>query len=80
MFISSKNTKKENIFMNNIDKIDELIKEVPKILNFEESLKICKFIGFSLYLIKEIIDFGNIIKNTTKLQIETKIFIDELKE
>ena len=80
LFISSKNTNKENCFMENIDKIDDIINnEVPKLLNFNESSKMCKFIGFSLYLIKEIIDFGNIIKNTTNLQIETKDFIEQLR-
>ena len=80
LFISRKNTKKENCFMENIDKIDDIInKEVPKLLNINESLKMCSFIGFSFYLIKEIIDFGNIIKNTTNLQIETTNFIEELK-
>ena len=81
LFISSKNTKKENYFMKNIDNIDELINnEVPKLLCFNESSKMCKFIGFSLYLIKEIIDFGNIIKNTIKLKFETISFIEKLKE
>ena len=81
LFISSKNTQKENCFMKNIDNIQLLINnEVPKFLSFQESTKICKFIGFSLYLIKEIIDFGNIIKNTINLKIETTSFIEELKE
>ena len=43
-------------------------------------MKMCRFVVFSLYLIKEIIDFGNAIKNTTKLQIDTNIFINELKD
>ena len=81
LFISSKNKQKENCFMKNIDNIQLLINnEVPKFLCFQESTKICKFIGFSLYLIKEIIDFGNIIKNTINLKIETTSFIEELKE
>ena len=80
LFISSKNVKKENYFMENMDKIDDIINnEVPKLLDFHESTKMCKFIGFSLFLIKEIIDFGNIIKNTTNLEIETKNFIEELR-
>ena len=48
-------------------------------IDFNESSKMCKFIGFSFYLIKEIIDFGNIIKNTTNLQMETKKFIEQLR-
>ena len=81
LFISSKNTKKDNCFIKNIDKIEEIItNKVPQILSFEESMKMCRFVVFSLYLIKEIIDFGNAIKNTTKLQIDTNIFINELKD
>ena len=80
LFISSKNRQKENCFMKNIDNIEKIINEEPKLLCFNESSKICKFIGFSLYLIKEIIDFGNIIKNTINLKIETTNFIEELKD
>ena len=81
LIISNKNTKKDNCFMVNIDKIDEIINnEVPKILEFEEVSKMCRFIGFSYYLIKEIIDFGNIIKDTTKLELKTNSFITQLKD
>ena len=81
LFISNKNTKKDNCFMINIDKIDEIINnEVPYILEFDEASKMGKFIGFSIFLIKEIIDFGNIIKNTTKLKMETTSFIVQLRD
>ena len=71
LFISNNNNKKENIFMYNIDKINKIIKdEVPKILSFDESLKMCRFIIYSLYFIKEIINYANMIKNTIKLKIE----------
>lgn len=80
LFISKNNTKKDNCFIKNIEKIEEIItNKVPRLLNFEESTKMCKFIGFSFYLIKETIDFGNYIKNTTKLKIDTNIFISNLK-
>jgi len=81
LFISNNNNKKENIFMNNIDKINKIIKdEVPKILSFDESLKMCRFIIYSLYLIKEIINFANMIKNTIKLKIEEIELIKKTKE
>ena len=81
LFISNNNTNKENCFIQYFDKIDEIVSnKFPSILNFDESMKMGKFIIFSLYLIKEIIDFGKFIKDTTKLQIDTKIFIQKLKD
>ena len=40
------------------------------------SLKICKFISFTLYLIKEIVKFGNNIKSSIELKIKAKNLID----
>ena len=66
--------------MQNIDKINNIInKNAPKLLDFYESFKMCKFIQFSYFLIKEIIEYGNNIKNIIKLEIETKDFVEELK-
>jgi len=74
-----------------IKKKDE-IKEIPKIVEinyllsqcknknknlFEiKTLKICKFISFTIYLIKEIIKFGNNIKSTLELKRKAKNVID----
>ena len=81
LYISSENKKKENYFMKNLDKINDIInKEVPSLLSIYEPFKTCKFIMFSFFLIKEIIDYGNNIKNIIKLEIETKSFLEELKE
>ena len=75
------NDKKENIFMKNIDKINKLINEkVPKLLCFDESLKACRFIVYSMYLIKEIVDYANKIKNIVKLKIEENDLIEKMKE
>ena len=75
------NNKKENIFMNNIGKINKLIKnECPKLICLDESLKMCRFVIYSMYLIKEIVDYGNKLKNTKKLQIEEKELIEKMKE
>ena len=74
------NEKKENIFMKNIDKINKLIDKVPKLLCFDESLKACRFIVYSMYLIKEIVDYANKIKNIVKLKIEENDLIEKMKE
>ena len=75
------NNKKENIFMNNIDKINKLIKnECPKLLCLDESLKMCRFVIYSMYLIKEIVDYGNKLKSTQKLQVEEKELIKKMKD
>ena len=80
IFISNNNTHKENIFMNNIDKINEIIQnEVPNLLHFDESLKMCKFIAYSLYLIKEIIEYANTIKKTIKIKIKEEELIQNMK-
>ena len=80
IFISNNNTHKENIFMNNIDKINEIIQnEVPNLLHFDESLKMCKFIAYSLYLIKEIIEYANKIKKTIKIKIKEEELIQNMK-
>ena len=81
LFISAVNQEKEKSFMKNMDKIDEIItNEEPNLLDFGELPKMCKFIQFSFYLIKEIIDFGNLIKGTTNLKIETENFLELLKK
>ena len=81
IFISNNNNKKENIFIYNIDKINKIINdEVPRILSFDESLKMCRFIIYSLYIIKEIINYKNMIKNIIKLKIEEIELIKKMKE
>ena len=80
LYISNKNNEKVNYFMQNIDKINNIINnDAPKLLNFYESFKMCKFIQFSYFLIKEIIEYGNNTKNIIKLEIETKDFVEKLK-
>ena len=80
LFISNTNNN-ENIFLKNIDKINKLINdEVPRLLYFDESLKTCRFIIYSLYLVKEIIYFANKIKNTIKLKMEENELIEKMKE
>ena len=74
-----------NIFI----KKKEYIKEIPKIAEInniinqnknmfgkKNSLQICKFISFTMYLIKEIINFGNKINSTFELKIKAKSVMD----
>lgn len=68
-FIYIKNLK-ENKVMENIDKINELLNDIPEFLDFQNSLKYSKFISYNSYLIKEIINFYNDKIDTMKLKKE----------
>ena len=57
-FIYIKNSK-ENKIIENIDKINEIISEVPDLLNYSNIVKWDKFILYSYYLFKEIVNYGN---------------------
>ena len=73
--------KKEHInIAAKIDKINQLMKKTPILQNFHESMKICRFTGFTVYLIKEIIVFGNNIKDTFELKYKAKNLLDIVKE
>lgn len=67
-----------------VEKIDiinnELLKNSPKLLNFNETLKICKFAAFSNYLIKEIISFANNMKDTIELKYRAENLLDIVME
>ena len=74
--------KKEGNYV--LDKIDvinnEIIKKTPKILDFHETLKICRFLAFTIYLIKEIINYANNIKDVFELKIKAQNFLDIVLE
>ena len=59
-----------------IAEINYLISQANNMFEINNSLKICKFISFTLYLIKEIVDFGNNIKSSMELKIKAKNLID----
>ena len=65
---------KNNIIIYNIDKINSLIEEVG--LDQKFNVKFCRFALFTSFLIKEIIKYGNEIKNMVELKVKTKEFID----
>ena len=70
--------KKED--MNIMTKIDiinnEIVKKFPDILSFQENLKICRFTAFTIYLIKEIINYANNIKDTFELKFRAQNLLD----
>ena len=69
--------KEENNIVEKIDIINnEIIKKVPNILDYHETLKICRFLGFTNYLIKEIINYANNIKDVFILKIKAQNFLD----
>ena len=70
-------TKKDNIKeISKIDEINDLISKVNNMFEINNSLKICKFISFTLYLVKEIVNFGNNIKSSVELGIKTKNLVN----
>ena len=69
--------KEENTVVSKIDMINnDIIKSTPNILNFHKSLKICRFVAFSNYLIKEIINYANNIKDMIELKYRAKNLLD----
>lgn len=72
--------KEEFKIVEKIDIINELLKNSPKLLNFNETLKICKFAAFSNYLIKEIISYANNLKDTIELKYRAENLLDIVME
>lgn len=69
--------KKENInIVYKIDKINEVLRTAPDLIKNKSRYRFCRFILFTSFLIGEIIDYGNDIKNTVNLNLKTKNFID----
>ena len=59
-----------------IDEINNIINQNKNMFGKKNSLQICKFISFTMYLIKEIINFGNKINSTFELKIKAKSVMD----
>ena len=64
--------KEENHILENIDAINEILEQNPKILKFNYFLKFNRFISFTTYIINEIITYANDMKNNMVLKIETQ--------
>ena len=67
-------TEKNNFvsILKNIDKINMIISKKPKILDVKKSLEMCRFFSFSVYLIQEIVDYGNLMNSIFSLINQTK--------
>ena len=70
--------KKENFKI--VPKIDiinnEINSKVPDLLNIQESIKLCRFTAFSNYLLKEIINYGNNLKDLLELKYRAQYFLE----
>ena len=70
----------KNEGINVVSKIEiinnEIIKNSPNLLNFQETLKICRFVAFTNYLIKEVINYANNINDMFELKYRAKNLLD----
>lgn len=66
--------KENNSIVYNIDKINNLLEEAK--VGEKYNIKFCRFALFTSFLVKEIIKYGNDVKNMVELKIKTKEFID----
>ena len=78
IFISKK--KQTNFVSLQIDEINNVLQKVPKLLDIDESWRKCRFIGFSIYLIKEIVSYANTIRDTMELQVKAQNFLNIVEE
>ena len=67
---------KENKTVENIDKINDILTTVPDLLSFKNSIKYDRFFSYTIYLLKEIVDFSNGVIDTIKLKRDCINFID----
>ena len=74
-FIYIKHLKKYKS-IENIDKINDILATVPDLLSFKNSVKYDRFFSYTIYLLKEIVDFSNGVIDTIKLKRDCINFID----
>ena len=74
-FIYIKHLKKYKS-IENIDKINDILATVPDLLSFKNSIKYDRFFSYTIYLLKEIVDFSNGVIDTIKLKRDCINFID----
>ena len=70
--------KENNNIVYNIDKINNLLEEAK--VGEKYNIKFCRFALFTSFLVKEIIKYGNDVKNMVELKIKTKEFIDVINK
>ena len=68
--------KDENKSLENVDKIKQIIKNIPDILNFKMTAKYDKFILYTSVIVNEIINFANKRFDTLKLKNDCKKMIE----
>ena len=69
--------KEDNNIVSKIDIINnDIIKTSPNLLNIHDTLKICRFIAFTNYLVKEIIAYGNNINDMLELKYRAQNLLD----
>ena len=68
--------KDENKSLENVDKINQIIKKIPDILNFKMTAKYDKFILYTSVIVNEIISFANKRFDTLKLKNDCKKMIE----
>lgn len=59
----------------NVDFINEIIKNEPNIMNNNYCFRMCRFMAFSIFLIREIINYANSVRDTIELKIRTNQFV-----
>ena len=69
--------KEENKIIAKIEIINnDIFKKSPNLLDFHETLKICRFIAFTNYLIKELIMYANSVNDMVELKFRAKNLLD----
>ena len=64
------------ISLENLDEVNKIIKKYPELLEFHERNRICRFVCFTAYLIKEIINYANNIRDTMELKNKAQNFLE----
>ena len=66
-----------NKILPKIDVINnEIISKFPDLLNIQQSIKLCRFTAFSNYLLKEIINHGNYLKDIFELKYRAQYYLE----
>ena len=71
---------KENKIIENIEKFNEIINQYPVLSDYLTSLKYCKFISYTYYLIREIIIYVKDVQDTTKLIEDSEAFLEVINK
>ncbi len=75
LFISNKGKYFETNYWKEINKVVGNSKEF---FDIPKSLQTCKFIAFSMYLVKEIFDYVNLFKSTSEKMKKTSSLLDNV--